>query len=148
MSSSVLREIECKPSANEFGRMDEIRRLLTIFAALFIDNVRHLDDTVANVTSLIMREGRPDNDLIVTLQSFDRLKQEFEALGGALAQYAEAANPNLADDQVMELGRAVVNAITLADLKARMLAMVLGQTRSRLIFSEPSADEVDIDVVF
>ena len=60
-----------------------------MFAALLLDNVLRLEETVGRVTDLVMGSGRPDRELVVTLQSFDRLKQEFEALGDALTRYAE-----------------------------------------------------------
>lgn len=71
---------------------NDTRAFPAVFGALLLDNVMSLDETVGRVTDLVMSTGRPSRDMIVTLQSFDRLKQEFEALGEALTRYAEATN--------------------------------------------------------
>ena len=71
---------------------NDVGAFIAVFAALLLDNVLRLEETVDQVTKLVMGSGRPDRELIVTLQSFDRHKQEFEALGDALTRYAEAAN--------------------------------------------------------
>jgi hypothetical protein len=126
----------------------EIARLLMIFAGLFLDNVRHLEDTVSRVTDLITRDGRPDKELIVTLQSFDRLKQEFEALGAALARYADSHHlPQMPGEAVSQFSRHVIDTIALADLKDRLLDRLHNQAPAQPL-NEPKDDEVDIDVVF
>ena len=73
--------------------------------------------------TLVMRDGKPDRELIVTLQSFDRLKQEFEALSGALARYAQSTDalPLAGDEPRAPFGRDVIHDITLSDLKERFL---------------------------
>ena len=103
-------------SANDVGAF------LSVFAALLLDNVLRFEETANRVTALVMGSGRPDRELIVTLQSFDRLKQEFEALGDALTRYAEATNdlPHVGEERA-QLGRDVITAITVHDLKDRLL---------------------------
>src|SRR6476620_1613295 len=97
---------------------NETGAFLAVFAALLLDNVVRLEDTVGTVTDLVMESGRPSREMVVTLQSFDRLKQEFEALGEALTRYAEATNKSeLSGDELAELERGVISAITVADLK-------------------------------
>ncbi|MFZ5691023.1 MAG: hypothetical protein ACOY5F_07180 [Pseudomonadota bacterium] len=133
------------------GALSDIAALLGVLATLFLDNVRELEDTVARVTELITRDGRPDRELIVTLQSFDRLKQEFEALSGALARYAESTNalPATGDGPREPFGRDVIHEITLADLKERFLDRLengLGAAMQPL--PEPSESEIEVDVIF
>jgi hypothetical protein len=88
----------------------------------------------------------------VTLQSFDRLKQEFEALSGALARYADSTHtllPLANDEPRQPFGRDVIHDITLADLKERFLDRLengLGTVFQPL--PEPSEDELEVDVVF
>jgi hypothetical protein len=103
-------------TANESA--DNVGAFLAVFAALLLDNVLRLEETVGRVTDLIMSSGRPDRELVVTLQSFDRLKQEFEALGDALTRYAESTNavPSAGEERI-QLGQEVISAITVADLK-------------------------------
>lgn len=128
----------------------EIAALLGVLATLFLDNVRNLDDTVTQVTELVMREGRPSRELIVTLQSFDRLKQEFEALSGALARYADSTkNIPLFGEERVQFGRDVINAISLADLKDRFHdRMDNGAPSPFAPLHEPNADELEVDIIF
>jgi hypothetical protein len=133
------------------GALSDIAALLGVLATLFLDNVRELEDTVARVTDLITRDGRPNRELIVTLQSFDRLKQEFEALSGALARYADSTSmlPAAGDGPREPFGRDVIHEITLADLKGRFLDRLengLGTVFQPL--PEPSESEVEVDVIF
>jgi len=56
---------------------NDVGAFLAVFAALLLDNALRLDETVGRVTDFVMA-SKPNRDLVVTLQSFDRLKQEFE----------------------------------------------------------------------
>jgi hypothetical protein len=130
---------------------DDVGAFLSVFAALLLDNVLHLDDVSGRVTNLVMNAGRPDRDLIVALQAFDRLKQEFEALGDALTRYAKSINAApLVGEERAQLGRDVVLKITIADLKDRLLRGLDGNlpTIAAPHISEDIAPEVDVDVVF
>lgn len=148
---NIEPEAAPEPSSAPDGALSDVAALLGVLATLFLDNVRELEDTVARVTDLITRDGRPDRELIVTLQSFDRLKQEFEALSGALARYADSTNllPAAGDGPREPFGRDVIHEITLADLKERFLDRLengLGTVFQPL--PEPSESELEVDVVF
>lgn len=149
--AAMLAETTDSPDPTKDHPTAEIAALLGVLATLFLDNVRNLDDTVTQVTELVMREGRPSRELIVTLQSFDRLKQEFEALGGALARYAESTTSiPLFGEERTQFGRDVINAISLADLKDRFhdrMDSSLPQAPS-ITLIEPDSSEVEIDVIF
>lgn len=124
---------------------------VAVFAALLLDNVLRLEETVGRVTDLVMGSGRPDREMIVTLQSFDRLKQEFEALGEALARYAEATNAApLGGEERAQLEQTVIGAITVADLKDRLLRRLQDDLPEIAApkLSELELAEVDVDVVF
>jgi hypothetical protein len=134
-----------KESANDAGA------LLSVVAALLLDNVSSLDKTVGEVTDLVVGNGQPSREMIVTLQSFDRLKQEFEALGQALERYAEVAGKsesgNLALDVVEER---VVAEITVADLRDRFLNL-LKEGVPEIVLPQISEQElacIGIDVVY
>jgi hypothetical protein len=147
----VEPDLQPADAAAPDGALSEIAALLGVLATLFLDNVRELEDTVARVTDIVTRDGRPDRELIVTLQSFDRLKQEFEALSGALARYAESTHliPAAGDGPRVPFGRDVIHDITLADLKERFLDRLengLGTVFQPL--PEPSESELEVDVVF
>jgi len=142
MTADAARLRDAKPA------VPEVAGLLTVFAALFLDNVRNLEDTVSQVTDLITRDGRPDKDLIVTLQSFDRLKQEFEVLGAALARYADSEHaPVLTNEALAQFSRDVIDEITLADLKQRLIQR-LHNKPAKLPIVGPGEDEIDVDVIF
>ena len=135
----------------EQERSNDVGAFVAVFAALLLDNVVRLEETVGRVTDLVMSNGKPDREMIVTLQSFDRLKQEFEALGEALTRYAEATNTTAPDgDERAELERSVISAITVADLKDRLLARL--QDDLPEVIAPPLSDremaEVGVDVVF
>ena len=124
---------------------------LAVFAALLLDNVLRFEETVGRVTDLVMSICRPDREMIVTLQSFDRLKQEFEALGDALTRYAEATNATpLGGEERAQLEQNVIATITVADLKDRLLRRL--QDDLPEVGAPPISDlilaEVDVDVVF
>ncbi len=151
--TAPARELACNVdlahAADETPPPPEVGRLLTVFASLFLDNVRHLEETVSQVTELVTRDGRPDKELIVTLQSFDRLKQEFEALGAALARYADSEHmPQLSGEALTLLSRHVIDDIALADLKDRLLDRLHHSAATELPLNEPGDDEINIDIVF
>ena len=131
---------------------DNVGAFLAVFAALLLDNVLRLEETVGRVTDLIMSSGRPDRELVVTLQSFDRLKQEFEALGDALTRYAESTNEIPADgEERVQLGEEVISAITVADLKDRLLYRLKDQLPDLADvpkIMEMDNTQVDVDVVY
>ena len=131
---------------------DNVGAFLAVFAALLLDNVLRLEETVARVTDLIMSSGRPDRELVVTLQSFDRLKQEFEALGDALTRYAESTNAIPPDgEERVQLGEEVISAITVADLKDRLLYRLkeqLPDLANMPKIMEIDNTQVDVDVVY
>jgi len=131
---------------------DNVGAFLAVFAALLLDNVLRLEETVGRVTDLIMSSGRPDRELVVTLQSFDRLKQEFEALGDALTRYAESTNAIPPDgEERVQLGEEVISAITVADLKDRLLYRLKDQLpdlANMPKIMEMDNSQVDVDVVY
>ena len=137
-------------TANESA--DNVGAFLAVFAALLLDNVLRLEETVGRVTDLIMSSGRPDRELVVTLQSFDRLKQEFEALGDALTRYAESTNSIPPDgEERVQLGEEVIGAITVADLKDRLLYRLKEQPvdlADMPKIMDVDTTQVDVDVVY
>jgi len=129
---------------------NDVGAFLAVFAALLLDNALRLDETVGRVTDFVMA-SKPSRDLVVTLQSFDRLKQEFEALGEALTRYAEAhsAAPLNAEEH-SQLQENVIAAITVADLKDRMLSRLLDDLPElpAPAISPEQAAEIGVDIVY
>jgi hypothetical protein len=129
---------------------NDIGAFLAVFAALLLDNVLRFDETVGRVTDFVMA-SKPSRELIVTLQSFDRLKQEFEALGDALGRYAEATNSApMSTAARSQLEQNIIEGITVADLKDRLLNRLqedLPELSAPSISAEQAA-EVGVDVVY
>lgn len=95
---------ETAPPAN-----GDIKTFVSAIAVVLGETVAGFEQTVARITDLTtMREGRADRDLVVALQDFDRLQQEFATLSevlaklsalsgaGALVNGADPAHPVLA----------------------------------------------------
>jgi hypothetical protein len=138
-------------SSKDMESSKDVGSFLAVFAALLLDNVVRLDETVGKVTDLVIGSGRPDKELIVTLQGFDRLKQEFEALGDTLTRYAQSTNSvPPAGEERAQLGQEVVAAITLAELKDRLLSRLQEDMPSIAVtaMSPKLAAELDVDVEF
>jgi hypothetical protein len=130
---------------------NDVGSFLAVFAALLLDNVLRLDETVGRVTDMVIASGRPDKDLVVELQGFDRLKQEFEALGDALTRYAESTNSvPPAGEERAQLGQEVIGAITLAELKDRLLSRLQEDMPvvAAAAMSQQLSAELDVDVEF
>jgi hypothetical protein len=88
---------------------DDIKTFVSAIAVVLGETVAGFEQTVSRITDLTtMREGRADRDLVVALQDFDRLQQEFATLSevlaklsalsgaGALVNGADPAHPVLA----------------------------------------------------
>jgi hypothetical protein len=130
---------------------NDVGAFLAVFAALLLDNVLRLEETVGRVTDLVMASGRPGREIIVTLQNFDRLKQEFEALGDALTRYAEATNATpLGGKERVQLEQNVIAAISVADLKDRLMRRLQDDVPDVIAppMSGAAAAETDCDVIF
>ena len=129
---------------------NDVAAFLAVFAALLLDNVLRLDETFGRVTDFVMA-NKPDRATVVTLQGFDRLKQEFEALGDALTRYAEAINEApMSEEERTQLGHHVISGITVADLKERLLSRLqddLTEMELPTITPEEAA-QVGVDVVY
>lgn len=130
---------------------NHVGAFLAVFAALLLDNVVRLDETVSHVTELVMGSGRPSREMIVAFQHFDRLKQEFEALGDALTRYAEATNAaQMSGDEHTELKHSIISAITVNDLKDRLLRRLQSDAPGGIVpeISEQELEQVGVDVEF
>lgn len=129
---------------------NDIGAFLAVFAALLLDNVLRLDETFGRVTDFVMA-NKPDRETVVTLQGFDRLKQEFEALGDALTRYAEAVNgAPMSDEERAKLEHHVISGITVADLKDRLLRRLQDDLTEMELptISAEEAEQVGVDVVY
>ena len=120
---------------------NDVSAFLAVLAAMLLDNVLQLDETVGRVTDFVM-SNKPDRDTVVTLQSFDRIKQEFDA-------QAHPATPESGEER-FRLGHDVISGITVADLKERLLNRLLPSEDQPLLpeVSPEEAAEVGVDVLY
>jgi hypothetical protein len=88
------------------------------------------------------RSARPDRELVVALQDFDRLQQEFAALGDVIAYFSATTNGQIAGEQWEHHGRQAIAAINVADLRDRLLDHLRSARLDLGIAAEDSQDVV------
>jgi hypothetical protein len=99
---------------------NDMRHFLTAIAAVLGETVSSFENTVSRITEItVMQPGKADRDLVVVLQEFDRLHQEFSTLGQVLGRLG-AENEPPATVGVGDSGHPVLAAISIADLKQRL----------------------------
>ena len=97
---------------------DEIQTFLAALSTVLHETVAAFELTVSRITEIAMsRRGRADRELVVALQDFDRLQQEFATLGQILAKLSIKAEPG---DPEAKNGHEAIADISLADLKDRL----------------------------
>jgi hypothetical protein len=98
--------------AQEAG--SEARPLLAAIATVLRETVAAFEATVGRITEItVTRPGRADRDLVVTLQDFDRLQQEFATLSEVLGKLSAAGGGSY-------VGAEALADISIADLKDRL----------------------------
>jgi hypothetical protein len=123
----------------ETAVLENIRTFLSVMATELHETILRLERTTARVTELTaLRSNRPERELVVALQDFDRLQQEFVSFAEVFAlaavksleswQRTAAQDGHPAEDEIAK--------IPLTDLKSRLLRQ-LG-----------SGDDVSAEVVF
>jgi hypothetical protein len=119
---------------------DDIKTFVSAIAVVLGETVAGFEQTVARITDLTtMREGRADRDLVVALQDFDRLQQEFATLSEVLAKLSALSGAGALVNGA-DPAHPVLAMISIAALKDR-LARQLRDLTADLSLSETS-DEV------
>jgi hypothetical protein len=95
---------------------DDLRRLIAAMAICLRETVASFEDTVTRITEMtVLRHGsNADRELVVALQEFDRLQQEFATLSDILLRLS--APPEERPPSSAEL----IPAIAIAGLRDRM----------------------------
>jgi hypothetical protein len=125
------------------GVADETATFLAAVARVLRETVGRLEATVDRVTEMAaLRSGQVDRDVVMTLQDFDRLQQEFAAIAAIIEQLAdkpgEAQSPAAArSNSISE----AIAGISIADLKERLLRQ-LGGSMDDLFALPATSDEV------
>jgi hypothetical protein len=106
-------------------------KVLAALASILRDSTGRFEETSDRITQLVVaRESGSGVDIIVALQEFDRLRQDFEAIEGILAGCAQATE-RPAEHQTGHPLRDVIAEIPVVDFKnrlARRLAWVSQDT--------------------
>lgn len=98
-------------------------RLLLATANLIAESVHNMQSAVNSITELSVPRDRPLPEMIVAFQAFDKLTQEFSALGAMLRNYSYASK---ADDQ--RCIEEIVRSIPLSDLRRKVIEATFGST--------------------
>ena len=108
---------------------EDLGAFLGTIAMLLHETVAKFERTSSKITEIVVSQpGKTDRELILALQDFDRLQQEFSALGEALARTGESTTTGRwaqgsGEDHAKH---EVIGAISIADLKDRILTHLNG----------------------
>ncbi|MDT3683887.1 MAG: hypothetical protein RO009_02445 [Pseudorhodoplanes sp.] len=112
----------------------DLNAFLPALAGMLRETVSRFEDTANRVSDLVIQQREQASlDLIVALQDFDRLQQEFSALGDALMRYIAATDPSTVPAQDGVTDQDVIGGILLEDMRQRLL---------RRLQSKPAAVEL------
>lgn len=133
---SVKSVMSAELAENTVERPDEeVRPLLSAIATALRETVAAFESTVGRVTEItVMRPGKADRDLVVVLQEFDRLQQEFSNLSEVIAKLSLSSAASAHMDALA--------TISVADLKDRLARHIRALT-----VDLPAGDTAD-EVVF
>jgi len=126
------------------GPPEDLKTFLAAVAVVLRETVAGFEETVARVTDItIHRQPQADRELVVALQDFDRLQQEFSTLSEVLSKLSviTGAAPT-AHDTVEDKDHEVLAVISVADLKDRLARHL------RSLMLDISAAKVSEETVF
>ena len=134
---------ESQTAGPDRGVTDETATFLAAVARVLRETVGRLEATVDRVTEMAaLRSGQVDREVVMTLQDFDRLQQEFAAIATVLEQLAD--KPGETQPPTAAQGSSINDAIagiSIADLKERLLRH-LGSSMDDLFALPAASDEV------
>jgi len=117
-----VRDEKDSVSGSQFF-INEIAIFLVATAIVLRETITKFERTTARVTEKVVTgSAQADRDLIVTLQDFDRLNQEFVTLAEVLIQAAAKSGDSwLRAEGGSHPAEDAVAAVSVADLKERLL---------------------------
>lgn len=125
MTSAELNRLSSSQDSTALSESgDDLAAFLGTLAAMLRETITKFEQTSSKVTDLIVTQpGQTDRELVVALQDFDRLNQEFAAICDALARTGTSMTGtwmhNDGDDHPKHK---VIGAISIAELRDRMLS--------------------------
>jgi hypothetical protein len=97
-----------------------VGRLLAALASMLHEATSRFEETSDRIAQLVVeRDTGAGPELIVALQDFDRLRQDFVSIGNVLARCAKAAHESPAQEQFYRLPD-ILAEIPLVDFKRRL----------------------------
>lgn len=135
-------KIQEQTEASDRAALDHIRTFLAVMATALRETVVRFEETTACVTGLVVkRAGGADRDLVVTLQNFDRLQQEFSILTDVCGLAAGKSRESWSAIDDAHPVEDAIEKIPMADLKGRMLRRLV-DARLELTASPMSEEAV------
>lgn len=135
-------ELDVAPAELCARRQDDIKKFVAAIAVVLRETVAAFEETVSRVTEMTVmkRPEQADRDLVVALQNFDRLQQEFHSLSEVLVKLSAVSGEHalLGEAGPREPGYDVLATIAVADLKHR-----LSRHLRSLMIDLPAADAPD-----
>jgi hypothetical protein len=112
----LLRTSDVPAAEPGTGFQDDLRRLIAAMAICLRETVASFEDTVTRITEMtVLRHGRSaDRELVVALQEFDKLQQEFATLSDILLRLSAPPEERLPSSAEL------IPAIAIAGLRDRM----------------------------
>lgn len=146
IQSALAEDIRDEPgeeSTNGLPGTQNIGSVLSAIADVMGETIGRFEEAAARITQIVLTKGSgAHNELIVELQGFDRLQQEFAAFGNALARCAAAANSLSWDgDQDARLRSDVIAAVAVSELRWRLLRRFEDDQRIDLV-SSPNEEAI------
>ncbi|HZP74767.1 MAG TPA: hypothetical protein VFB45_01370 [Pseudolabrys sp.] len=143
MTEKAMAASEVPNEQAETGKTpgDHIGTILMALADALHETVARFEETAGGVTHLVAKPvSGPNKDLVVTLQNFDRLQQEFAALAGVLKRYGGLATGLTSGENCpVAAARELIEGITVAEFRDRLLNRM--PTMVPVASAEPPADE-------
>jgi hypothetical protein len=115
----IEKEIVAVPASSS---INEVAGFLAAVATVLREAVVRFEETTARITERVAGHPTRDSELVVTLQDFDRLQQEFVALAEVLARAAAKSRDSWsrAPDGTHPAEDAIA-AVSIADVKKRLM---------------------------
>jgi hypothetical protein len=91
-------------------------------ATLLRESVQQFESISGGITEAVMsKPGMADRELVVTLQAFDRLQQEFVAVADILTRYSGSMQDLTHPESHIPVDSHAIAAIAMSDVKERLL---------------------------
>jgi hypothetical protein len=135
--------VVAKPDIPAGKVVNEVSTFLIATASALRDAVTRFEQTSAGISEYVAtRPNEANRDLIVTLQAFDRLNQEFVALAEVLTLAASKSSESWTRTEGgLHPAEDAISSVTISDLKERLMRH-LGITAMDLTMLVPTGEEV------